>query len=309
MNQNKIAILVPCYNEELTIGQVIQDFKKELPQAEIIVADNASTDKTSEIAKRLGATVVYVSRRGKGAVVRYLFRQIEADIYVMTDGDATYPASAIHQLIKPVADGMADMVVGDRHSSGGYRDQNKRPLHEFGNNLVTYLINTLFRANLKDIMSGYRVFTREFVKNAPILLDGFQVETEMTLHALDKKFNIVEVPIEYRDRPPGSLSKLSTVKDGFRVLRTIVWVFKDCKPLLFFLWVFGLFTILALIMGIFFYYYKSRYEGYAPPFGWLVGSASSFLIALGSLACGLILDTIVKLDRAEFEIRRMLKRS
>lgn len=302
MSSKHIAVIVPCYNEELTIAQVIQDFRRQLPEAEIVIADNASTDRTGEIARENGARVVDVSRRGKGAAVRHLFRTVEADYYVMVDGDATYPAASVHELLAPVMQGVADMAVGDRHTSGSYREQNKRPFHQFGNRLVTYLINTLFRSKLNDIMSGFRAFNREFVKNAPVLSDGFQVETEMTLHALDRMFNIVEIPIVYRDRPEGSHSKLSTVKDGLRVLRTIVWVFKDCRPLFFFTSVSVVFFSLSVVMGIFFYYYKYRFQGTVPPFGWLVGSASSFLIAVGSLACGFILDTIVKMDRARFEV-------
>ena len=218
----KIAVLIPCYNEELTIEKVIKDFRKELPDADIYVYDNNSKDKTAEIAVANGAIVKHEYRQGKGNVVRTMFREIEADIYVMVDGDDTYPAEFVHKLIEPIRTGEADMTIGDRLSNGTYQEENKRHFHEFGNNLVKKSINVLFRTKLKDIMTGYRVFNRAFVKNMPILSKGFEIETEMTLYALDKRFIIKEIPITYRDRPHGSSSKINTVWDGYKVIKKIL---------------------------------------------------------------------------------------
>ena len=246
----EIAVLIPCYNEELTIEKVIKDFRLELPNAKIYVYDNNSSDDTSKIAKENGAIVKKEYRQGKGNVVRSMFRDIDADIYIMIDGDDTYPANFVHSLMKPVIDEEADIVIGDRHSNGTYKDENKRAMHNFGNNLVKNLINKIFQSNLKDIMTGYRVFNKKFVKNMPINSNGFEIETEMTLHTLDKKFLIKEIPIEYRDRPEGSFSKLNTYSDGIRVLKTIFWVFKDYKPLAFFSLLALIFFVLAIAIGI-----------------------------------------------------------
>lgn len=246
----KTAVLIPCYNEELTIEKVIKDFKKELPDADIYVYDNNSKDKTAQIAKANGAIVKHEYRQGKGNVVRSMFRDIDADIYVMVDGDDTYPAEEVHKLIKPVQEGRADMAIGDRLTNGTYQKENKRHFHEFGNNLVRKSINVLFNTKLKDIMTGYRVFNKVFVKNMPVMSPKFEIETEMSLHALDKKFIIEEIPIVYRDRPEGSVSKLNTVSDGMKVIKTIIKMFKDFKPRQFF-WVIALiFVIIGLIVGI-----------------------------------------------------------
>ena len=218
----KIAILIPCYNEEITVAKVITDFKKELPDALIYVYNNNSTDNTLQIAYENGAIVKNEYRQGKGNVVRNMFRDIDADVYVLVDGDNTYPANMVHQLIKPILMETADMVVGDRISNGTYKKQNKRLFHDFGNGMVRNTINRLFKTNLKDVMSGYRAFSRTFVKNIPILSKGFEVETEMTLHALDKRFIIKEIPIEYKDRPNKSKSKLNTFTDGYKVIKTII---------------------------------------------------------------------------------------
>lgn len=298
----KIAIIIPCYNEELTIGKVIRDFRRELPRAPIYVADNNSSDDTARISSEAGATVIPVYRQGKGAAVRALFREIDADIYVLVDGDDTYPASAVHTLIEPIVARRADMTVADRHSTGAYGNENKRPLHNFGNTLVTKSINLLFHCQLVDIMSGYRVFNRMFIKNFTILTDGFELETAMTLHALEKRFEIIEFPIEYRDRPANSFSKLRTYSDGFRVLRTILWVYKDAKPLVFFL-----LLALALFSG-------SLIIGLPVVFEFmetgLVHKVPSAILACGlaiisgmMLVCGFILDTIVKLHRESYELR------
>ena len=229
----KTAVLIPCYNEEITIEKVIKDFKKELPDAEIYVYNNNSKDKTAEIAEKNGAIVRHEYRQGKGNVVRSMFREIDADIYVMVDGDDTYPAEEVHKLIKPVVDGEADMVIGDRLTNGTYQKENKRHFHEFGNNLVKKSINVAFKTDLKDIMTGYRVFNKLFVKTMPVMSPKFEIETEMTIHALDKNFLIEEIPVTYRDRPEGSVSKLNTYSDGFKVLKTIFNLYKNYRPMPF----------------------------------------------------------------------------
>lgn len=302
----KIAVLVPCYNEEQTIGKVIRDFQKELPESDIYVYDNNSTDATARVAAEHGAIVRREPRQGKGNVVRSMFRDIDADIYVMVDGDDTYPAEFVHALMKPIVQDGVDMVIGDRHSNGSYFVENKRPLHNFGNQLVKNLINRLFHANLQDIMTGYRVFTRDFVKHTPISSEGFEVETEMTLHALDKRFFILEIPIDYRDRPEGSLSKLNTFSDGFRVLKTVFAIFKDYKPLTFFSWVALLFFVLGLLVGlpVIFEFLATHTIAKIPSAILAVGL---MLLATISLTSGLILDTLVKQHKDMFQI--LLQRS
>lgn len=298
---DKIAVLVPCYNEELTIAKVITDFKKELPEATIYVYDNNSSDKTYEIAKSNGAIVKKEFRQGKGNVVRSMFRDIDADIYVMIDGDDTYPAEFVKNLIEPIIKEEADIVIGDRHSNGTYQDENKRPLHNFGNNLVKNLINKLFRANLKDIMSGYRVFNKKFVKTMPVNSNGFEIETEMTLHTLDKKFLIKEIPIEYRDRPEGSFSKLNTFSDGMRVLKTILWVFKDYRPLAFFSSLSLLFFIFALVVGmpVIVEFMNTGLINKIPS---AILSTGLMMISVIALFTGFVLDTIVKQHRESYEL-------
>ena len=217
----EIAVLVPCYNEELTVEKVIRDFNEYLPEAKVYVYDNNSTDKTYEMAVKAGAIVKKERRQGKGNVVRSMFRDIDADVYIMMDGDDTYPVEEIRKLIEPVVNGEADMVIGDRLSNGTYAAENKRGFHNFGNNLVRNLINRLFNGNINDIMTGYRVFNRTFVKTMPVMSEGFQIETELSIFSLVNRFKIVEIPITYRDRPEGSVSKLNTFKDGFRVLMTL----------------------------------------------------------------------------------------
>ena len=237
---NKTVIILPAYNEEQTIAATIEDFHRALPKAAVYVVNNRSTDATESIARealsRLGCKgdVINERRPGKGNAVRRAFLEIDADIYVLADADLTYPAEQVHELIAPVINGEADMVVGDRHSAGHYAAENKRALHGFGNRLVRDLINRLFYANLADIMSGYRVFSRRFVKSYPILVEGFEIETDMTLHALDKRFRIVEIPINYRDRPAGSFSKLNTLRDGAKVINTITQILRYYRPLAFF---------------------------------------------------------------------------
>jgi len=298
---DKIAILVPCYNEALTIEKVINDFKIELPNAKIYVYDNNSTDNTATIAAEHGAIVKREYRQGKGNVVRSMFRDIDADIYVMIDGDDTYPAEFVHDLLKPIVDKDVDMVIGDRHSNGTYKDENKRQLHNFGNRLVKNLINTLFSSNLEDIMTGYRVFNKKFVKNFPINSDGFEIETEMTLHALDKNFMIKEIPIEYRDRPEGSESKLNTFSDGFKVLKTIMWVFKDYKPFLFFSLFSLLFFFLSLLVGIP-VLHEFVTKDYVSKIPSAILAVGLMLISILFLFSGIILDTIVKHYRENYNL-------
>jgi len=297
----EIAVLIPCYNEELTIAKVISDFKKELPSAKIYVYDNNSSDNTFSIAIRGGAIVKKEYRQGKGNVIRSMFRDIDADIYIMIDGDDTYPASFVHSLMKPILDNEADIVIGDRHSNGTYKDENKRPMHNFGNNLVKGLINNIFKADLKDIMTGYRVFNKKFVKNMPINSSGFEIETEMTLHTLDKRFNIKEIPIEYRDRPKGSFSKLNTYSDGIKVLKTILWVFKDYRPLAFFSLFSFFFFVLGLFMGIpvLLEFFETSLISKIPS---AILSVGLMIISILALFSGFILDTIVKQHREDYAL-------
>ena len=297
----KIAVLIPCYNEELTIEKVIKDFRKELPEADIYVYNNNSKDRTKEIAIKNGAIVVDEYKQGKGNVVRSQFRDIEADIYVMVDGDDTYPAEFVHQLIEPVRNGQADMTIGDRLSNGTYQKENKRPFHEFGNNLVKKAINVLFDTKLKDIMTGYRVFNKRFVKNMPVLSPKFEIETEMSLYALDKKYIIKELPIVYRDRPEGSSSKLNTVGDGIKVVKTIVRMFKDYKPFKFF----GLIALILFIIGlaigipVLVEFFKTAYITKVPS----AILATGFMgLAAVSLQCGIVLDTITRQHKEDYEL-------
>lgn len=298
----KTAVLIPCYNEELTIEKVIKDFKKELPEAEIYVYDNNSKDKTAQIAEKNGAIVRCEYRQGKGNVVRSMFRDIDADIYVMADGDDTYPAEEVHKLIEPVVKGEADMVIGDRLTNGTYQKENKRHFHEFGNNLVKKAINVAFKTNLKDIMTGYRVFNKIFVKNMPVLSPKFEIETEMSLHALDKKFIIKEIPIVYRDRPEGSESKLNTVSDGMKVIKTIIKMFKDFKPRQFFWMVSMLFVLLGLIVGVPVIVEFIR-TGYITKMPSAVLATGIMILAVIIAQCGVILDTVVKQHREKYELQ------
>lgn len=251
-----ISLILPAYNEELTISQVIEAFHRELPEASIFVINNNSLDRTYEIASstlsslNISGKVINEQRRGKGNAVRRAFLEVDADIYVMADADLTYPAYRMIDLIKPILIGEADMVVGDRHSLGGYQKENKRNFHSFGNSLVTTLVNILFKANLVDIMSGYRAFSKKFVKNYAILVEGFEIETDITLHCLDKRYRIKEVPIEYQDRPTGSFSKLNTFADGAKVLFTIFQILCYYRPLFFFGGIGIFFGLLGLVAAI-----------------------------------------------------------
>lgn len=301
MNNEKVAILIPCYNESLTIKKVINDFQRELPEADIYVYDNNSTDNTYEIALCEGAIVKKEPRQGKGNVIRQMFFDIEADYYLMVDGDDTYPAENSHELIQALREGRADMVIGDRLSNGTYFNENKRAFHDFGNNLVKNSINHLYSANIKDVMTGYRGFNRMFVKSFPVMSSGFQIETEFTIHALDKRFKLVELPIDYRDRPEGSESKLDTYSDGIKVLLTILKMFKDYKPLLFFS-VFSLvFFLFGLIFGIPVINEFVR-TGFITKVPSSILATGLMVFALLLLITGLILDTVVTNSKKEYEL-------
>jgi len=297
----EVAVLIPCYNEEQTIGKVITDFKRELPDAKIYVYDNNSKDRTSEVAREHGAIVKFEPRQGKGNVVRSMFRDIHADVYVMVDGDDTYPAEYVHDVMKPIVDGEANLVIGDRLTNGTYYQENKRQFHGFGNQLVKNLINKLYKSNITDIMTGYRAFDRLFVKSMPITSPGFEIETEMSIHALDKKFLIKEVTIDYRDRPEGSESKLNTISDGIKVLRMIFTLFKDYKPMLFFSSWSLLFLVLGLFVGapVLYEYFQTSYITRIPSAILAVGFVLSSMLAF---ACGMILDTVAGTHRKQYEI-------
>lgn len=299
---NKVAVLIPCYNEEITVAKVVTDFRKELPDADIYVYDNNSTDQTVARATAAGAIIGHEYNQGKGNVVRRMFSEIEADIYVLVDGDDTYPAENVHEMIQYVADGRAEMVNGDRLSNGTYAKENKRAFHDFGNNLVKRTINQLFQADVKDIMTGYRVFSRKFVKNWPVMSKGFEIETEMTIHALDKNLKIIEVPIQYRDRPAGSYSKLNTVSDGTKVLKTIGSIFRDYKPLKFFTFVAAIVALVGLAAGFppIMDYITVQYVNHVPL---AILAAAIEMIALNLFTCGLILSTVVKNDKKNYELR------
>ncbi|MBQ3464314.1 glycosyltransferase [Candidatus Saccharibacteria bacterium] len=295
----KVAVLVPCYNEEKTIEKVVKDFKKELPEADIFVYDNNSTDKSAKLASSAGAIVIKEKRQGKGNVVRSMFRDVDADVYIMVDGDNTYSATSARKMVKLVNEG-GDMIVGDRLNST-YFTENKRFGHNFGNILVRKTINVIFHSNVQDIMSGYRAFSRRFVKSFPVCSDGFEIETEMTIHALDKKMNIESFPIEYKDRPADSPSKLNTFSDGFKVLLTIFNMVREYKPLMFFSLVSMIFLIAALALGV---PIVSEFikTGLVPRFPTLIVSTILLVLSSLSFSTGLILDIIAKKHRQLFEI-------
>lgn len=300
MTSKKIAVLIPCYNESKTIAKVVADYKNALPEADVYVYDNNSSDGTDEIARKAGAIVRYERRQGKGNVIRSMFRDIDADCYLMIDGDDTYPADNARQMCDYVLQGGVDMVIGDRLSST-YFEENKRPFHNFGNSLVRTLINRLFHSNVKDIMTGYRAFSRSFVKHFPVLSRGFEIETEMTIHALDKNFLLKELPIKYRDRPEGSLSKLNTYSDGFKVLMTIARLFRDYKPFVFFTSVFVICLLLALGMDI---PVIAEYldTGLVPRFPTLIVSGVIAMVGVMFFFCGIILEVITKKHKQLFEL-------
>lgn len=296
----KIAVLIPCYNEASTIAKVVSDFRSALPEATVYVYDNNSTDHTSMEASKAGAVVCNEYRQGKGNVVRSMFHDIQADCYLMVDGDDTYPAIEARQLCDKVLNEGYDMVIGDRLSST-YFKENKRPFHGVGNLMVRYLINRFFQSNVRDIMTGYRAFSRLFVKNIPILSKSFEIETEMTLHALDKNYRIAEVPITYRDRPIGSLSKLSTFKDGMEVIAMMFRLFRDYKPFLFFsiISVVVLFIAIALFIPVFIDY---LHTGLVLRFPTLIVSCFMMLLAMLLFVCGLILEVIANKNKQLYEL-------
>ena len=296
----KIAVLIPCYNESKTVEKVVKDYKKVLPDADIYVYDNNSTDGTNKIAKKAGAIVKYEYQQGKGNVIRSMFRDIEADCYLMIDGDDTYPSENAKEMCDLVLEGKADMVIGDRLSST-YFAENKRPFHNFGNKIVRFLINKLFKNKVKDIMTGYRAFSYEFVKSFPVLSKGFEIETEMTIHAVDKNFKLVEIPVTYRDRPEGSVSKLNTYSDGLKVLKTIAVLFKEYKPMAFFGLVSLLCLALSLILGVpvVVEYFNT---GLVPRFPTLIVSGFALIMALLFTITGIILQVIVKKHRQLYEL-------
>lgn len=296
----KVAVLLPCYNEEMTIEKVIKDFKNVLPDATIYVCDNNSKDKSVELALKAGAVVMHEYKQGKGNVMRKMFREIDADIYLINDSDDTYPAYHAKEMVNIIIEGKADMVIGDRLSST-YFTENKRLFHNFGNRLVRFLINLLFKCNVRDIMTGYRAFTREFVKSFPVLSKGFAIETEMTIHAADKNFLIKEVLVDYKDRPEGSVSKLNTVKDGIKVMKTIGTLFKDYKPFAFFSILSLLTFLISLCFGIpvVIEYFNT---GIVPRFPTLIVSGVLLIIALLLFVTGLILDVIVRKHKQLYEL-------
>ena len=300
---SKIAVLIPCYNESLTIEKVIKDYKKALPNADIFVYDNNSVDHTDDIARKTGAIVRYEYRQGKGNVIRSMFRDIEAGCYLMIDGDDTYPAENAKEMCELVLQGKADMVIGDRLSST-YFEENKRPFHNFGNEIVRRSINVLWhpKKQILDVMTGYRAFSPMFVKSFPILSKGFEIETEMTIHALDKNLLIQSIPVQYRDRPAGSESKLNTYSDGMKVLLTIFNLYRDYQPLKFF----GIISlILGLISTVLFIPVFAEFlkSGQVPRFPTLIVSTVMMLAAFLSLVCGLVLDTNAKNSRKNFEVQ------
>ena len=297
---DKVAVLIPCYNESVTIEKVVRDYKRVLPEASIYVYDNNSSDGTDGIAKQAGAIVRYEYRQGKGNVIRSMFRDIEAECYLMIDGDDTYPAESAPAMIDLVLQKGVDMVIGDRLSST-YFTENKRRFHNSGNRMVRGLINRLFRSDIKDIMTGYRAFSRLFVKSFPVLSKGFEIETEMTIHALDKNFLIEEIPVSYRDRPEGSQSKLNTVSDGVKVLKTIATLFRDYKPLLFFSTIAMVCMIGAMVLfvPVLLEYFAS---GLVLRFPSLIVSGVFALIAILLWICGVILHVIAKKHRQLYEL-------
>ena len=299
----KIAVLIPCYNEEKTIKKVVEDWKKELPEATIYVYNNNSTDRTVEIAKEAGAIVRNEYQQGKGNVIRRMFREIDAESYIMIDGDDTYPAEHGREMVELVLNKNVDMVVGDRLSST-YFEENKRPFHNFGNEIVRKSINRMFKSDIKDIMTGFRAFSYNFVKTFPVLSKGFEIETEMSIHAVDKNMYVENVIVDYRDRPNGSESKLNTFSDGIKVLKTIGRLYRDYRPLGFYSF---LAAILAIISTIFIIPVLITYgkTGLVPEFPTLIVCGFVYLAALLSFFSGMILASIQLRNRQEFEMSLM----
>ena len=298
---DKIAVLIPCYNEGQTIENVVRDFKTVLPEATIYVYDNNSSDGTDEKAKKAGAIVRYEHKQGKGNVIRSMFLEIDAECYIMVDGDDTYPAESAIEMAKKVLEEGVDMVVGDRLSST-YFEENKRPFHNFGNSIVRSSINKLFDNNIKDIMTGYRAFSYRFVKTFPVLSKGFEIETEMTIHAVDKNMNVDNVIIEYRDRPEGSSSKLNTISDGIKVIFTILKLFMTYRPMRFFGIISGLLVILSLIFLIpVLIAYTAT--GEVLRFPTLIVCCFTLMVAIQMFFSGLILQMLYQKNRQDFELK------
>lgn len=298
---NKIAVLIPCYNEEVTIRKVVSDFKRELPEADIYVYDNNSSDNTSKLAKEAGAIVRFEPRQGKGNVVRQMFRDIDADCYLMVDGDDTYPAESARELCEPILNGEADMTVGDRLSNGTYAEENKRAFHGFGNDLVRAMIKWIYGYSFDDVMTGYRAFSRPFVKTFPVMSEGFQIETEISIHAVDRRWRIKDVPIVYRDRPEGSVSKLNTIGDGMKVMIAIASLFKNYRPLKFFSLAALVLAAIGLLLGIpvIVEFFETGLVPRLPTA--LLATAFMFLCGL-SFATGLVLDNLAKTERKQWEL-------
>ena len=301
----KVAVLIPCYNEEKTIEKVVRDYREVLPDAWIYVYNNNSKDRSEEIVRALEKEDSKVKlrqeyRQGKGNVIRTMFREIDADCYLMIDGDDTYPKENAKEMVDLVLSGRADMVIGDRLSST-YFTENKRPFHNFGNVLVRRLINMLFKSKVNDIMTGYRAFSRAFVKGFPVLSKGFEIETEMTIHAVDKNFKLVEIPVQYRDRPEGSVSKLNTFSDGAKVLKTIVTLFREYKPLFFFSIFAAILFIVSMILFIpvFVEYMKT---GEVPRFPTLIVASGFMISSLIAFFVGVLLDVTVKKNKQQYEL-------
>ena len=297
---DKVAVLIPCYNEAKTIEKVVKDFKRELPDAKIYVYDNNSKDGTDEIARKAGAIVKYETRQGKGNVIRTMFREIDAECYIMVDGDDTYPAESAKMLVKDVLEEDVDMVVGDRLSST-YFKENKRPFHNVGNVTVRALINRIYKSDIRDVMTGLRAFSYKFVKTFPVMSKGFELETEMTIHCLDKNLKIKNEIIEYRDRPEGSVSKLNTVSDGIRVIKTIFGFYKNYKPLNFFSIIATLMAIVGLVLFIPAVVTLVQTGEVRVPS--IILSMLLFVCTLQSLFTGLTLDNIIRDSRQNFEMR------
>lgn len=297
---DEIAVLIPCYNESKTVEKVVKDFRQALPEAVIYVYDNNSTDGTDEIARRAGAVVRYEYRQGKGNVIRRMFREIDAKCYIMTDGDDTYPAEEARKLCEAVLEHNADMVVGDRLSSS-YFEENKRLFHNFGNSLVRAAINSMFKSNIRDIMTGYRAFSYQFVKSFPVLSKGFEIETEMSIHAIDKNMHVENVVIQYRDRPEGSESKLNTFADGMKVIMTIMRLYKNYKPMHFFTLIA---LVLSLISTVFLAPVLGAYfnTGMVERFPTLFVCCFVYLSAIQAFFAGIMLSTIKQKNRQDYEL-------
>lgn len=298
---DKIAVLIPCYNEEKTIGKVVRDVKEALPDAVVYVYDNNSKDRTVECALEAGAVVRYERKQGKGNVIRRMFREIDAQCYLMLDGDDTYPLDCAGELVDKVLEHGADMVVGDRLSST-YFTENKRPFHNFGNSLMRFCINSLFRSDIQDIMTGYRAFSYEFVKTFPVISKGFEIETEMSIHAVNYNMQVENVVVQYRDRPEGSQSKLNTFSDGMKVIKKMLQLYKNYKPLMFFSWItlFLLLVAVVLFVPVLITYFET---GLVPRFPTLIVCGFIALAAIQAFFIGLMLDVTVAKDRRDFEYR------